>query len=105
MQVLYGADGAGALVQHGGEGLQQGVVAALEVLVLLVADVFAVLVVVFIGDQVPVDADRKADTAKETAEQEKKNNEFLTSENAQLRADHAKEFSVQEQDFEHLKTG
>ena len=59
MQVLYGADGAGALVQHGGEGLQQGVVAALEVLVLLVADVFAVLVVVFIGDQVPVDADRK----------------------------------------------
>ena len=46
MKVLYGADGAGALVQHGGEGLQQGVVAALEVLVLLVADVFAVLVVV-----------------------------------------------------------
>ena len=146
MEVLYGPDGSGALLQHGGESLQQRVVTTLEVLVLLVTGVFAVLVVVFVGHQIPVDADREADTAKETAEQVKKNNEFLTSENAQLkkelkdlpalkaeltdiqmklrlaeqqlidaqreaeinlerslaqlRVDYAKEFSVQERDFE-----
>jgi len=44
MEVLYGLDGSGALLQHGGESLQQRLVAALKVLVLLITGVFAVLI-------------------------------------------------------------
>jgi len=60
MEVLYGSDGSGALLQHGGESLQQRLVAALEVLVLLITGVFAVLVCVNACDQIPVDANREA---------------------------------------------